>query len=161
MKTAKSHNEPLKGKVEMEEDVMIQEMHFKDGRLDISATHPAFFALADEAARLLKDFGGKNYASFRMISKELGELVVDIRYADGMMPAEKAAQLELRVTTLESSLSRAQERLAGIIGITGQWILKRGDIPGCRCDICRIHRLATEDAKPSPERESTQPEKEG
>ena len=63
--------------------------------------------------------------------------------------------LKNRITALESSLSRAQERLKGIGVIAKKE--KHCDGPEGLCDCCvvltDIIRLATEDAKPSPERE--------
>ena len=69
---------------------------------------------------------------------------------------------EVKLAALESSLSRAQERLKEIEKIADGARLHR-HISTCDCCYCRIYRLATEDAKPSPEREekpTVKPEKE-
>ena len=63
------------------------------------------------------------------------------------------SEIRQAFNALESSLSRAQERLKRIEEMAIQSRFSKT----CDCATCRgfddIHRLATEDAKPSPERE--------
>ena len=78
--------------------------------------------------------------------------------------------LKNRITTLESSLSRAQERLKEIEDIAQaalRWkefsLAKTMSAFTAIFGLAALHRLATEDAKPSPEREekpTVKPEKE-
>ena len=83
---------------------------------------------------------------------------------------EEAKSLHRHIASLESSLSRAQERLKEIEDIAQaalRWkefsLAKTMSAFTAIFGLAALHRLATEDAKPSPEREekpTVKPEKE-
>ena len=83
-------------------DVMIREMHYKDGMLQLQLEHPVVMMFTNEAAKILKEFGGKNYLSLLMHSDELGDLEVVIRYIDGLTPAQRVLELEREVERLKA-----------------------------------------------------------
>lgn len=71
------------------ETVIVNEMHFVDGKMDINVQHPLFIGICSEIVKTFDDAKGINYVEFTMEHKTRGEFSVLIQRHDGMTPAEK------------------------------------------------------------------------
>jgi len=95
------------------QDVMVKSLHFEDGRINLTASHPGFAIMADEAAKVFKEFGGENYLSMIMCSEEYGPLEIIIQRVGKIRPAEKAGMLQKLVDAY-----RAKRSVDGLNGRT-------------------------------------------
>jgi hypothetical protein len=65
--------------------------------IEIVAHAPAIAIIADQAAALLEAYNAKNYVQFDMMPRPdrgLHPVRITVQWANGMLPAEKAAKLE-------------------------------------------------------------------
>lgn len=83
-------------------EVMIREMHYADGLLQMQLDHPVVMYIAKEAAHLLKQYGGQNYLSMQLHSDELGDIELIVRYVDGKTPAQRVIELEKELEQLRA-----------------------------------------------------------
>jgi hypothetical protein len=65
----KATEELVREKLGANRDAVIEEMHYKDGNVQLILEHPLVAHMAFEFARLFKEAGGVNYVSFNMQDK--------------------------------------------------------------------------------------------
>ena len=151
-KTTSAHNSPLTGRVEME----LRPCICGDGHSrieDCTVDDPSWLIICDDCGMMIegetRDDAIRNWNEW-----EVRDLIS--KWMAGAVAERDAVRLDL---------SRAQERLKESVGILHDWAACLSqDFPTPEDAIAAlrvltvktdafIHRLATEDAKPSPERE--------
>jgi DNA-directed RNA polymerase subunit L len=89
------------------ENLTIEEMHLKNGKLDINFKHPLFAIICSELVKTFDDYGGTNYVEFTMEHETRGKFSVLIQKKDGLTPAEKNTELKKEIDRLKRILESA------------------------------------------------------
>ena len=92
-------------------DIMIREMSYRDGILQMEAEHPEFVHMGKIFVEGLKKFGGENYLSVGFRYKDGEEYEVVVRYAKGKTPAALNIELKEEIKRLEEKNLLLEERI--------------------------------------------------
>lgn len=91
------------------DELHITEMKYREGRLDLTATHRFGHAIINAFVSIFKSAGSDNYLEMNAYREDVGHFTVTIQRKRGITPAERAAILQERVWELETQLARLKE----------------------------------------------------
>ena len=69
-------------------DLMLEELHYVDGKIDMIASHPIFHILIAEASRMFDLQGATNFLAFTGIDKQDRHFAITIQLSGGKTPSE-------------------------------------------------------------------------
>jgi hypothetical protein len=89
-------------------DVKIEELHFKDGRLDIATSHPVIAAFMEELLRFWHETNAENYLELTVASKATGPVNIMFQRTEGKTPAQVNVELKARLSLADSLIETAR-----------------------------------------------------
>lgn len=91
----------MKDKVEIP-DVMIEELHYIDGKIDMRASHPIFSVLMDEISRMMYLHKGTNFLTFTGKDQEGTVFSITVQKVGGKTPEQEINRLKGEIERAES-----------------------------------------------------------
>ena len=87
-------------------ELMVKELHYQNGKLDISASHPVFVYLIEECSRLFDEAGAVNFLCLEMIDEKDRRFDVTIQLEDGKTPAARMHEMEAEIAVLQAEVNK-------------------------------------------------------
>lgn len=87
------------------DELKITELQYREGHLDLTATHRFGHAIINAFASIFKSAGSENYLEMHAHRDDIGPFTVTIQRNYGITPGEKAAALQQKVWDLETELA--------------------------------------------------------
>ena len=82
-------------------ELMIEEAHYQNGKLDIRASHPVFVIFIEECSRIFEETAGVNFVCIEGIDKKDRSLVITIQLEGGKTPAARLGELEAEIARMK------------------------------------------------------------
>lgn len=99
-------------------DVLIKELHFEKGVMDLAMEHPIFYLFVISIGDMFLRTGAKNYIEICLSSHPIGNFTVTVQKESGKTPHQLRQEAEAHVKELEAQLSAANHALA----MTTPWV---------------------------------------
>lgn len=80
------------------------DIHAEGGSCDIEVKTPVVYIIAESLAHEFKQAGGVNYVEFKILTEDLGPLVLTMQRVDGKTPGEIADELRTENTKTKDDL---------------------------------------------------------
>ena len=106
----------------------VHELIYRDGTLDIKASHPVLMLFVEETARLFKECKGENFLTLTMEAppttdpdKSLGKFSVVIQKFCGKTPNEKLLEQDKIIADLRAAAGKLADEVAGTLDGLDNW----------------------------------------
>ncbi len=87
-------------------EVILQEMHFEKGAMDVYIRHPLFALFATSIGKIFIEMGAQNYLEMRLYADPIGFVTVTAQRENGKTPHELRIAVEEKNTRLQTAITQ-------------------------------------------------------